>query len=272
VYMSPEQCRGNSDDIDHRSDIYALGCVLFHMLTGRAPFEHDAPGDFIVSHMQHTPPLASSLVPALPPMVDEILMRCLAKSPVDRFQSMGELCTALGNAMDRISTPGVATALARPALVLGAGYRSVYDANVGSAVVTRDATPQRIDSNEMETPRLKPSLLKFFAVAAVLLLVIGAVIVSRVEVGGTSAIAEPAYRYTTPVDTTAPRAQPPAAAVTRTEEAVQFPELDDTVEPSATPAQEVHPKKVHKPKPKPRAIRRQAPSRPQAPEDLYDTR
>jgi hypothetical protein len=205
-------------------------------------------------------------------MVDEILMRCLAKSPADRYQTMGELCTALGNAMDRISTPGIATALARPALVLGAGYRSVYDANIGSAIATRNVTPPHIDSVEIETPRLRPSLLKFFAVAAVLLLVVGAVIVSRVEVGGTSAVAEPAYRYTTPVDTTAPRAPTPAPTVTRTDEAVPFPELDESVEPSAAPAQEVHQKKVHKPKPKPRAIRRQAPSRPKAPEDLYDTR
>jgi serine/threonine protein kinase len=271
VYMSPEQCRGNSVDIDHRSDIYALGCVLFHMLTGRAPFEHDAPGDFIVSHMQKEPPLASSLVPALPAMVDDILMRCLAKSPADRFQTMGDLQTALGTALDRISAPGIATTLARPALVLGAGYRSVYDANLGSAVATRNATPPQFDSVELATPKLRPSLLKFFAAAVVLLLVVGAVIVSRVEVGGTSAVAEPSYRYTTPVDTTAPRAPTHAPAVTQTDEAAPFPELDDTVEPSAAPAQEVHQKKVHKPKPKPRAIRRKAPSR-QTPEDLYDTR
>ena len=269
VYMSPEQCRGNSDEIDQRSDIYALGCVLFHMLTGRAPFEHDAPGDFIVSHMQHTPPLASSIVPALPSMVDDILMRCLAKAPSDRFQSMGELCAALGNAMDRISAPGIATSLARPALVLGAGYRSVYDANLGSVVATPGDRP---DSVEFEAPKLRPSLLKFFAAAAVLLLVVAAVIVSRVEVGGTSAVAEPAYRYTTPVDTTAPRAPAPAPIVTQTDETLPFPELDDSAVPSAPPAQEVHQKKVHKPKPKPRAVRRQAPSRPQTPEDLYDTR
>jgi serine/threonine protein kinase len=259
VYMSPEQCRGNSADIDHRSDIYALGCVLFHMLTGRLPFEHDAPGDFIVSHMQNPAPAPSSLVPALPSMVDEIMMGCLAKSPGARFQSMGELHAALTSALDRISVPGVATALARPALVLGEGYRSVYDANIGSAIVTHDDKPPTV-----ELPKLRPSLFKFFAAAVVLLLIIGALVASRVEVGGTSAVAEPSYRYTTPVDITAPRTPVEAPAVA-TEQAVPFPEI--------APAAPQAPEQMQKPKPKPKPTpRRKAPARPTTTEDLYDTR
>jgi hypothetical protein len=165
-------------------------------------------------------------------MVDEILMRCLAKSPADRFQSMGELHTALANAMDRISAPGVATSLARPALVLGTGYRSIYNANLGSAIQTADDTPGPISGElELETPKLRPSLLKFFAAAAVLLLIVGALVASRVEVGGTSAVAEPSYRYTTPVEPAAPRVAPevPAAPppVATTEDSVPFPELDE---------------------------------------------
>ena len=277
VYMSPEQCRGNSDDIDHRSDIYALGCVLFHTLTGRAPFEHDAPGDFIVAHMQHEPPRPSSLVPALPPMVDEILLRCLAKSPADRFQTMGELHTALANAMDRISAPGVATSLARPALILGTGYRSIYNANLGSQIDTRDVTPGpgSIELDAGGEPKLRTSLLEFFAAAAVLLLIVGAVVASRVEVGGTSAVAEPSYRYTTPaVPVAPPRAQTEApVAPAATTEDVPFPELEELQQTDRIAEPKAQAPKTGKPRPKAKPQqRRQAPQRPTTTEDLYDTR
>jgi hypothetical protein len=281
VYMSPEQCRGNSNEIDHRSDIYALGCVLFHMLTGRAPFEHDAPGDFIVSHMNEQPPTPSSIVPALPPLVDDILMRCLAKSPADRYQSMGELHAAIGNALDRISAPGVATQLARPALVLGAGYRSVYDANMGSAVATHGDKPQIqiVDTGEWHTPApsLKPSLFKFFAVAAVLLLVIAAIVVSRVEVGGASAVAEPSYRYTTPVEPVPSAPAIEATAPQATNESAVAPQ-ETVPEPVTEPVIEAPPaapQQIHKPKPKLKPTpRRKAPARSTTTttEDLYDTR
>jgi serine/threonine protein kinase len=97
VYMSPEQCRG-AGEVDHRSDVYSIGCVMMTMLTGRPPFEGTGSGELIVAHMQAQPPLASSRVPGLPPIVDQILQRCLAKSPDHRFASMAELAQALGQA------------------------------------------------------------------------------------------------------------------------------------------------------------------------------
>src|SRR3954471_15195945 len=90
MYMSPEQCSGSAI-VDHRSDIYAIGCVMFAMLTGRPPFHGPGPGDLIAAHLREPAPLAASRVPGLPGAIDRILQCCLAKSPAERFPSMAEL-------------------------------------------------------------------------------------------------------------------------------------------------------------------------------------
>jgi serine/threonine protein kinase len=95
AYMSPEQCRGG-EEVDHRSDVYAVGCVLFRMLTGWPPFRSKMPGELIAAHLRQPPPLASSRVPDLPTSVDDILQRCLQKSPADRFPSVASLAEAIG--------------------------------------------------------------------------------------------------------------------------------------------------------------------------------
>jgi eukaryotic-like serine/threonine-protein kinase len=104
VYMSPEQCRGLAE-VDHRSDIYSLGCVLFHLLTGRPPFESEAPGDIIAAHIREPAPAPSSRVPDIPPSVDALVLRCLAKAPAERFQSMVEVTGAVGAVLSQL-VPG----------------------------------------------------------------------------------------------------------------------------------------------------------------------
>jgi serine/threonine-protein kinase len=101
VYMSPEQCRGLTD-IDHRSDIYALGCVVFHLIVGRPPFEGEGMGDIISAHIREPAPAPSSLVAGIPPSVDALVLRCLAKAPADRYQSMAELAAALGQLLQYV--------------------------------------------------------------------------------------------------------------------------------------------------------------------------
>ncbi|HEY4118218.1 MAG TPA: serine/threonine-protein kinase [Byssovorax sp.] len=93
AYMSPEQCRG-AGAIDTRSDVYALGCVLFALITGRPPFEAEGMGEVLAKHMYEPPPRASDLVPGIPSAVDDLLARCLAKEPAGRFAAAGELALA----------------------------------------------------------------------------------------------------------------------------------------------------------------------------------
>ncbi len=96
-YMSPEQCRGASS-VDHRADIYSLGCLMFRLLTGETVFAGEGAGDLVVSHVTETPRAPSSLAP-VPPNVDAIVARCLAKSAYDRFPNMRQLALEIDGAL-----------------------------------------------------------------------------------------------------------------------------------------------------------------------------
>ncbi len=95
AYMSPEQCMGKSD-LDHRTDLYAIGCILYHVLTGRPPFVSDqGTGMMIAMHIRDTPPHPRSLNPAIPDNLAAIVMRLLEKEPAARFQTALEVRDAL---------------------------------------------------------------------------------------------------------------------------------------------------------------------------------
>jgi eukaryotic-like serine/threonine-protein kinase len=108
VYMSPEQCRG-AGTLDHRSDIYSLGCVMFHLLTGRVPFDAQGAGELIVAHMRETAPPPSSLVP-LAPEIDALVARCLEKEPDARYATMRDLAVALDAVLAHVTLPPGLTA------------------------------------------------------------------------------------------------------------------------------------------------------------------
>ena len=107
VYMSPEQCRG-AGEIDHRSDIYSLGCVLFRMVCGRPPFVAQGFGEIIAAHLYQPPPSPRAFAPHLSPQLEAVIQRTLCKSPDERFATMTELAEAL-RSMGRASSMGVAT-------------------------------------------------------------------------------------------------------------------------------------------------------------------
>ncbi|MFF2549975.1 serine/threonine-protein kinase [Nocardia sp. NPDC058058] len=97
AYAAPEQL--DDDRIDHRVDVYALGCTLFQMLTGSLPFVRTAPGSLMYAHMHEEPPLPSALNPALPRGFDVVVRRAMAKRPHDRFPSCGALASAAAAAL-----------------------------------------------------------------------------------------------------------------------------------------------------------------------------
>ncbi len=112
IFMSPEQCKG-AGQVDQRSDVYSLGCVLFTLLIGRPPFDAEGAGEIIAMHLREAPPTPSSFMPGLPPAIDELILRCLAKNREQRFESGAELAAALEVLIEQLA-PQLGTGAAAP--------------------------------------------------------------------------------------------------------------------------------------------------------------
>jgi serine/threonine-protein kinase len=94
VYMSPEQIRA-SDDVDPRSDVWSLGCVLYELLTGATAFDAPSITQLSAIILEKNPTPMRHLVPELPPELEAVVSRCLQKEPAARYQSVAELAVAL---------------------------------------------------------------------------------------------------------------------------------------------------------------------------------
>jgi PAS domain S-box-containing protein len=94
-YMAPEQASGRLDLIDRHTDIYGLGAILYEVLTGRPPFSGLDTHEVLRKVRDERPPLPREHWAEVPPALEDICMRALAKSPTDRFRSAGDLATAV---------------------------------------------------------------------------------------------------------------------------------------------------------------------------------
>ncbi len=100
-FMSPEQCKG--DRIDHRADVYSLGVVTYQMLAGHVPFTAETAVGILMKHLTEPLPLPPKGV-ALPPAVNGVLRKAMAREPRERFSTAGELAESLSRAADQRAT------------------------------------------------------------------------------------------------------------------------------------------------------------------------
>ncbi len=106
-YMSPEQVRGQA--VDHRTDIFAFGAILYEMLTGRRAFQRSTSAETMTAILNDDPPAISQTGANIPPALQRVVNRCLEKNPEQRFHSASDLAFALDALSDSGASPAIAT-------------------------------------------------------------------------------------------------------------------------------------------------------------------
>ncbi|WP_372463241.1 Stk1 family PASTA domain-containing Ser/Thr kinase [Actinospica acidithermotolerans] len=152
-YLSPEQAKG--EQVDARSDLYSTGCLLYELLTGRPPFIGDSPVAVAYQHVREAPNPPSYYDPEVPPVVDAIVMKALAKHPDERYQSADDMRADLERALDGrpvAAAPTVAAgfgAAAAPTTVMSSPSGRGYGAGgYGSAAAQTRYEPTAYQGSE----------------------------------------------------------------------------------------------------------------------------
>ncbi len=136
-YMSPEQVRGQKADA--RSDVFALGCVFYELLSGRKPFDAESMHGVLFKVMQEEPTPLAEVAPEVPQALMHVVERALSKDPAERFQSAGELLSALRLARSAGATTVVAARPERPG-----GERTVVSTPQAPRDPARSASSSRL--------------------------------------------------------------------------------------------------------------------------------
>jgi serine/threonine-protein kinase len=141
-YMAPEQVRG--EDLDHRADVYAFGCLLFTALTGAPPFRRESDYDTMTAHLNEPVPVPSRMVAGVPAALDKVVARAMAKDPWSRAHSAGALMRWAGAQPTGAASAPVAVPVSRPgsrAPSAGVGAPLVAPSSVSRSGTAADRFP-----------------------------------------------------------------------------------------------------------------------------------
>ena len=163
AYLAPEQCSG-ADEVDTRSDVYSLGIVAYEMLAGEPPFTGERASDVMLKHTEEAPPPLSAFRSDLPPTIEPVLLKALAKNPELRYQSAGEFADDLARAV--ANQPLLAAAAGansnniwKTAFIVLAGISllSVFLIYATSSKQTNPTTALQPDANGQPVQPLNPA-------------------------------------------------------------------------------------------------------------------
>lgn len=163
AYLAPEQCAG-SEAADSRSDIYALGVIAYEMLAGEPPFSGERPSDVMLKHTEEAPPPLSAFRHDLPPSLEPVILKALAKDPELRYQTAAEFVADLHAVSN--SQPVAAAAAAGPGnniwktafiVLAGISLLSVFLIYATSSKQTDPATVLQPDANGQPVQPINPA-------------------------------------------------------------------------------------------------------------------
>ncbi len=220
AYMAPEQAIGRP--VDARADQYALGVLAFELLTGRTPFRSESPFAVLDKHLREAPPPPSAFVPSLPPSVDAVLARALAKQPQERFATCREMVEALAFALG-VSVPVRPSTAVRPVGALDPTWIAGSGAVPPPLATPPPSWPPPPPSNvTLPAPRTAvtmrgPASSSLPAGAVAAIAVAALVFVGGVAAAGWYFFARPATDGEPPAVSAPPTAPPTAPAVAPTE-------------------------------------------------------
>jgi eukaryotic-like serine/threonine-protein kinase len=164
-YLSPEQARGAA--VDQRSDLYSIGVVLYEMLTGHVPFTGDTPVEIAMKHISDTPRPPSAIRPEIPPDLDMIVLRALAKNPDDRFQTADEMDAELARVQEGGSVTTI-TADAATAVLSGTSLAAAAPTAIAPPRRARRTSTYRYQEPPPRRRPIWPWLLAILGLAAAL--------------------------------------------------------------------------------------------------------
>lgn len=204
AYMSPEQAQGQP--LDNRSDIYALGVMLFEMTTGQRPFHADTPYGVAVLQVTAAPPSPRALNPQIPPALEHVIHRTLKKKPAERYHSAVALAEAARRAVDGVSVHDTVPGIAKPTKPV-AVRQPQQPVAYSAAPVHRPTTPppprsHSISRQSSRVPRRRPQNLWMSAAIGgiigcgllTLLVIIIALVVSSTTTSANSPSSAPSAR------------------------------------------------------------------------------
>jgi serine/threonine-protein kinase len=174
-YLSPEQARGET--VDARSDLYSTGCLLYELLTGRPPFVGESPVSVAYQHVREQPLPPSSFDPDIPPEVDAVVLKALAKSREERYQSASEMRADIHRVLSgqQVTAPMGAIAETRamaPTVVAASAATQAYGQPGGNDLLPPDGDD--LDEADDSRARRNRGLAYFLLGLAIVAIAVGA--------------------------------------------------------------------------------------------------